>query len=696
MSVAKYNPLTFADSSELKKELLIEQQKQINKLYSHSYNGIQKEIEKLSKKDNVSSVMKTQELEKLKKAMSKAYKESNEKIKKAIESGVNTISNSVLQEAGKFMGQFGVDIEYMKLNKGITENILLGKVYQSDWTLSKAIWGDNQKTLEDINMIIAEGVAQNKSAYDIGKDLEQYVNPSAQKDWNWSKVYPGTKKKIDYNAQRLSRTLVNHAYQQATKESTRKNPFVQGLKWRSAMIHGRTCELCMERNGQIFKPDDVPLDHPNGLCTLVPVVDDLNDVSNRLADWVQGKSDPQIDEYAKYLKGKNIEIEGKGKDKNKTAETIKPKAKTKTKVKDTSTDKIKSINKGQQETWDNIYGSYTPDKLKNVLKILDEDIESMPFSTALKDKKAYLEYLLENKNKTNVVKTATTSVKKKVKIDIESMSEKQLEKKALEIYKAKNSNLSVEQAEKQFYGLIKGNSKNQIKDYVKKYNKVLDNVDDVSKKATDKVVRENKVLDRVSKDREEYRKDIKRRLRENSTDESKFNELFDTWNDKINDNEREAVRRYTGSSYSEMNKHLRFGESIDSERLGLIKDCKKALNKAKLPEDIVVRRGSDYKALNGILGQSPDVRIDNIEELVGRIATDKGFLSTTPIANAGFSGDVNFIIELPKGTKAAYVAPISNFRGEKELLIQSGTQYIIKAVEKEPTKLNIFMQAILK
>ena len=69
-----------------------------------------------------------------------------------------------------------------------------------------------KNTQGDIQYIVAQGIASQKSAFDIAKDLEKYVDPSAKKDWAWSKVYPGTKKVVDYNAQRLARTMVSHAY----------------------------------------------------------------------------------------------------------------------------------------------------------------------------------------------------------------------------------------------------------------------------------------------------------------------------------------------------------------------------------------------------------------------------------------------------------------------------------------------------
>lgn len=184
-------------------------------------------------------------------------------------------------------------------------NILSGKLYGSDWNFSKAIWGMEKKTKEDLEKIVARGLAENKPIYDIAKDLEKYVDPSAQKPWDWSKVYPGTTKTVDYNAQRLARTMIQHSYQTSMVQAQKDNPFCKGIIWHSVGLHGRTCEQCLERDGQVFPVKDLPLDHPNGLCYFEPALDDMNDIADRLADWTLGKDDPAIDNYVTSAFGMN-------------------------------------------------------------------------------------------------------------------------------------------------------------------------------------------------------------------------------------------------------------------------------------------------------------------------------------------------------------------------------------------------------
>lgn len=107
----------------------------------------------------------------------------------------------------------------------------------------------------------------NKSAFDIAKDLEEYVDPKAKKSWDWKKVYPGVSSKIDYSAQRLARTMPAHAYQQSLEATVKNNPFIDGYIWHSG-TGKRTCEICRERDGKFLQKesclwtiptDDAPL-----------------------------------------------------------------------------------------------------------------------------------------------------------------------------------------------------------------------------------------------------------------------------------------------------------------------------------------------------------------------------------------------------------------------------------------------------
>lgn len=305
--------LSLLESDKVQEDILTKQQKEISLIYGNAYKNIDKEIKKLEGKNNISSIMRTEELRKLKTKIGREYKNSTTLVKNAIENNMETVSSSVVEANIDFAKKIGIGIEeaFNHVPQDIVRNLSSGKIYQEDWALSKALWGDDQRKLKEIDSIIAKGVALNKGTYDIAKDLEQYVNPDAKKDWEWSKVYPGTRKKIDYNAQRLARTIVHHAYQQSVIETAKPNPFIEGIKWLSAYSH-RTCELCIQWANDdsyglgpgVFPKDAVPLDHPNGLCALSAIiVQSPEEIADRLADWAMGKEDPELDKYANSLYG---------------------------------------------------------------------------------------------------------------------------------------------------------------------------------------------------------------------------------------------------------------------------------------------------------------------------------------------------------------------------------------------------------
>lgn len=295
--------ISLRDGEKARLNITKAQEDEISKLYHQVYLDLKKEMNKLSHSGTTSESLRKTYLNKLTKELKAAYKSLGVGLEKTIEKGIVDTATAVVQNNADWLKKAGLTIEgaYSYVPKDIVSMLVTGQLYGEGWTLSKAIWGQSQKHAEDINKIVAAGVAANKSAYDIAKDLEQYVNPEAHKEWDWSKVYPGTSKKVDYNAQRLARTMVSHAYQQSLLATTKYNPFVTGYKWRSAHTH-RTCELCNSRDGKIFSAEELPLDHPNGLCTfLVELEGSLEDVANRLGDWANGAEDPALDKWSKSM-----------------------------------------------------------------------------------------------------------------------------------------------------------------------------------------------------------------------------------------------------------------------------------------------------------------------------------------------------------------------------------------------------------
>lgn len=306
----------FAKSSKSRVEITNRQAQHIKKLYEELSQEISEEIEALSKRSNISSILRIDYLTGLQKQINNEIHMIGNKTNNIIKEGMSAVAAAVVADNQAFLGSIGLNISnaYSFIPKDIVNDIATGKLYSGRWTLNEAIWGNSKKTIRDINDVVAKGIIGQKSTYDIAKDLEKYVNPAMKKAWDWSKVYPGTARKVDYNAQRLARTMISHAYQDSIVRTTRDNPFVECYEWMTAG-GDRVCEICQEResgfhgvviNGHAmhgcYYADDLPLDHPNGMCTIDVYIDkDYDAITDRLADWVNGEDDRELDRFAESL-----------------------------------------------------------------------------------------------------------------------------------------------------------------------------------------------------------------------------------------------------------------------------------------------------------------------------------------------------------------------------------------------------------
>lgn len=300
------NEFKLGNAEKLRNRLTKEQEQEIANTYKQVADKVKKKLKSIPDNGTATSALKKQQLQQLKKLLDSEYKSMRDKIGKQIEQKAKETTQGPINAAKEFAKKLGfVKLEgsYASVPNDVISSIVTGQVYDGDWSLSSALWKDVQHKQKDINKVIADGVSMNKSAFDIAKDLEEYVDPKAKKSWDWKKVYPGVSSKIDYSAQRLARTMPAHAYQQSLEATVKNNPFIDGYIWHSG-TGKRTCEICRERDGKFFAKGKLPMDHPNGRCTFIIKGQSMMDISDRLADWVNGKSDKGIDRYMEDLYGK--------------------------------------------------------------------------------------------------------------------------------------------------------------------------------------------------------------------------------------------------------------------------------------------------------------------------------------------------------------------------------------------------------
>lgn len=281
------------------------QQKQIQRLYENAAKEVAKQAEQAPRVP--SDALRKQYLNQLQNQLNEELDKIRAEVESTVKDNMKKTAEAVVGDNIDFLKEVGMPVQgaFSHVPDEVVRAVATGQIYEGKWSLSRAIWKNTRRTQKDVQSVIAQGIAKNKSAYDIAKDLEKYVDPSAKKDWDWSKVYPGTAKKVDYSAQRLARTMVSHAYQQSFVRTTQKNPFVTKYKWVSSG-GARMCEICSARDGVEYSKTDLPLDHPNGMCTFIAVIEDsMTDIADRIADWANGGNDPEIDTWAENTYGKN-------------------------------------------------------------------------------------------------------------------------------------------------------------------------------------------------------------------------------------------------------------------------------------------------------------------------------------------------------------------------------------------------------
>lgn len=151
--------------------------------------------------------------------------------------------------------------------------------------------------------------------------------------------------------------------------------------------------------------------------------------------------------------------------------------------------------------------------------------------------------------------------------------------------------------------------------------------------------------------------------------------------DVATDTELSALSLWSGETYANINRYLRFGINVDDISKNAAKNIEAVLNRIKTSEEIIVHRGTGtkhiFEKMTGDWKSDPSV-------LVGQEFSDAGFVATSPLKEGGFSGigesQAELFIKVPKGTHGAYIAHEAHNELEKEFLLQKGYSYrIIKA-----------------
>ncbi|MDU1340228.1 structural protein [Clostridium butyricum] len=304
-------------------QLTLEQKRQINHIYAKSANRLINEILELPdiSRTRVHDIDIARLLNDYTKDL---YKQLYPNIKD------NMMESSIIQRQVilDFVDQVAKDRKLSEIVKHninsysntVVKNLIAGEYYKDGKTLSKRLWNLTLDNGNKIDEFIKMNIASGANARKLANDLELLINPNNRIVTNNFKAGFNSYK-ISYQAQRLARTSITHAATETQIQNAKKNPFSKGLRWNlsashSARMHGKT-DICDDYNGQIFKPEETPLQHPNCLCYFTEEVADIDDAIARINKWVEGNEDKELDSWSTDF--------NKGEDniKNKTSSSVK-------------------------------------------------------------------------------------------------------------------------------------------------------------------------------------------------------------------------------------------------------------------------------------------------------------------------------------------------------------------------------------
>lgn len=184
-------------------------------------------------------------------------------------------------------------------------SVLNGSIYSGPQaSLSRRIWNNEALQGGQIERLIAEATAKGRSATELARDLEAYVNPKAAMPDNWNDVYEQCPFpfRVDYNAKRLAVASLNHSYYQGMLMAARENPYAEYLHWELSSMHliYDVCDTYMEHDEGLglgnFSLDNAPLPHP--FCRCLYYVDSsksLSEIGDEIGRWISGEENSRLD-----------------------------------------------------------------------------------------------------------------------------------------------------------------------------------------------------------------------------------------------------------------------------------------------------------------------------------------------------------------------------------------------------------------
>lgn len=298
-------------------------EKNIIKVYSNAAKELEEKLKTVK-----GGSLEERYLSSMKKELDSYVKLLRKELKKELEKSVKDSASLASNIQSSFFDailETNISSSFKKMFSTIADEavkqMIAAEYYKDGKTLDTRLWNLTKKNAEDIENLITINIAKGSNSRELAKLVNKYINPNRILKQNY--VVKGMDRNISYQATRLARTSLKHAFDESYRRTAAANPFNKGIKWNLSPSHhdrqvkkwGKDiCDVYATQNDYnlgvgVFPADKLPISHPNCLCNLTTETTDLKDARKELADWVKGGKNEKLDAWMEtYGKEYGIEL----------------------------------------------------------------------------------------------------------------------------------------------------------------------------------------------------------------------------------------------------------------------------------------------------------------------------------------------------------------------------------------------------
>lgn len=225
-----------------------------------------------------------------------------------VEDAAGKVMEAVVTDVNRFLRSVGVEKHYScsSVKDKVRNLVIGGDMYDDRRGLASRFISELSLVSEKLRHIVELGISKRLEFDEISGDIRAFLDPYTRPDSSFRIKYPQGVSDAFSGLKTLIVTTMTHVYQQTVLLVSEHCPFIQVFYWKTSGMHN-VCPVCRERQntdkygygkGMIPK-DKVPMDHPNGRCTLIPygfvpegdvegmVREFLEKGTGKLAEWLK-------------------------------------------------------------------------------------------------------------------------------------------------------------------------------------------------------------------------------------------------------------------------------------------------------------------------------------------------------------------------------------------------------------------------